>query len=277
MAIKISDEIERKIVDLYNEGCGVIELSDEFQLHRTTIQRTLKRHNINLRKRTPAHYDIHFFDEYNIDSCYWAGFIAADGYVRSDRANVSIHLSASDASHLKKLETLTNYIGKTRVNESECCLSFAGEWFPKALADNFNIYPRKTFNITMSDKIPKDMIPHFLRGYFDGDGSVVKIGNYLRANFTSGSTVLLHQIVDYMYNNRIRVCNEDGKAKIFQSSHSISYSCKNALQVLDLMYAYSTELTRLDRKYQLYLQYKLKLDKEIPIFTQDREYVEKNV
>jgi intein/homing endonuclease len=127
----------------------------------------------------------------------------------------------------------------------------------------------------MSDKIPKDMISHFLRGYFDGDGSVVKIGNYLRANFTSGSTVLLNQIVDYMYNSGIRVRNEDGKAKIFQSSHSISYSCKNALQVLDLMYAYSTELTRLDRKYQLYLQYKSKFDKEIPIFTQDREYIEK--
>lgn len=274
MAIKISDEIEHKILEFYNDGYGVMELSNKFQLHRATIQRILKRNDVKLRKRTPAHYDIHFFDEYNVDSCYWAGFIAADGYVRSDRDNVSIHLSASDASHLKKLETLTNYTGKTRVYENECCLSFAGEWFPKALAKNFDIYPRKTVNITISDKIPKDMIPHFLRGYFDGDGSVVKIENYLRANFTSGSTVLLNQIVDYMYNAGIRVRNEDGKAKIFQSSHSISYSCKNALQVLDLMYAYSTELTRLDRKYQLYLQYKSKFDQEIPIFTQEREYIE---
>lgn len=40
------------------------------------------------------------------------------------------------------------------------------------------------------------------------------------------------------------------------------------------MYVHSTELTRLDRKYQVYLQYKLKLDKEIPIFTQDRNYVD---
>jgi hypothetical protein len=262
MAIKISDETEHKIVELYNEGCGVMELSDEFQLHRTTIQRVLKRHNVKLRKRTPAHYDIHFFDEYNANSCYWAGFIAADGYVRFDRANVSIHLSVNDVSHLKKLEVLTNYIGKTRVYENECCLSFAGEWFPKALADNFDICPRKTFNITISDKIPKNMIPHFLRGYFDGDGSVVKTDDgYLRANFTSGSVVLLRQIVDYMYNVGIRVRNDGEKAKIYQSSRSTGYSCKNTLQVLDLLYSNSTDLTRLDRKYQLYLQYKI--NKEI--------------
>lgn len=257
MAIRISDEIERKIIELYNEGYSVMELSDEFQLHRTTIQRTLKRHSINLRKRTPAHYDIHFFDEYNIDSCYWAGFIAADGYVRSDRANVSLHLSASDASHLKKLETLTNYIGKTRANENECCLSFAGEWFPKALEDNFDIYPRKTFNITMSDKIPKDMIPHFLRGYFDGDGCVTNTGEYLRISFTSGSVTLLKQISNFLYDNNIRVRNELGVPKIF-NNRFIAYNCKNAQQVLDLLYLDSTELTRLDRKYQLYLQYKSK-------------------
>ena len=261
MATKISDEIEQQIVDLYSEGYGVMELSDEFQLHRATIQRVLKRHNINLRKRTPAHYDIHFFDEYNADSCYWAGFIAADGYVRSDRDNVSIHLSASDVSHLKKLEVLTKYIGKTRISGNECCLSFAGEWFPRALADNFEIYPRKTFSIAISNKIPKDMIPHFLRGYFDGDGCVTNTEGYLRISFTSGSTILLKQISDFFYDCGVRIRNELGAPKIFNDCF-IAYNCKNAQQVLDLLYLNSTDLTRLDRKYQLYLQHQSKLDKE---------------
>lgn len=275
MPTRINKEIENNVVDLYNEGYGVMELSDKYKIHRCTIQRILKRNNIKLRKRTPSHYNIHFFDEYNVDSCYWAGFIAADGYVRSDRANVSIHLSKTDLGHLKKLEKLTNYIGKTAVYENECCLSFAGQWFRDALANNFDIYPKKTFDIRISDKIPKDMIPHFLRGYMDGDGSIVKFENYLRVNFTSGSNVLLNQIIDYMYDIGIKVHNETNKAKIQPSSYSISYSCKNALQVLDLLYANSTDFTRLDRKYQIYLQYKSQLDKEISIFTQDRDYIEK--
>lgn len=273
MANRTNDKIEKQIIDYYSEGYGVMELSEQFQLHRCTIQRILHRNNIKLRKRTPGHYDIHFFDEYSVDSCYWAGFIAADGYVRSDRANVSIHLSVVDIEHLKKLEKLTNYTGKITVYDNECCLSFAGEWFPKALAKNFEIYPRKTFDIMLSDKIPKDMIPHFLRGYFDGDGCVTNVGEYLRISFTSGSVNLLKQISDFLYNHGVRVRNEFGVPKISNNCF-MTYNCKNAQQILELLYADSTDSTRLDRKYQRYLQYKLQPNKEIPIFTQDRDYIE---
>lgn len=257
MAVKTEKDIEQQIVCLYNDGYGVMELSEMFNLHRCTIQRILQRFNVMLRKRTPSRYNVHFFDEYNVNSCYWAGFIAADGYVRSDRANVSIHLSTADADHLKKLEVLTGYIGKTVIYNTECCLSFAGRWFRDALANNFDIYPRKTFDIQISDKIPKDMILHFLRGYLDGDGGIVKFEDYLRVNFTSGSDILLNQIADYMYEIGVKVRNKSNKAKIQQSSYSISYSCNNALKVLDLLYEHSTDLTRLDRKYQIYLQYKM--------------------
>ena len=257
MPAKTYQEIENNIITLYNDGYSVSDLSNKYELHRCTIQRILKRNNIALRKRTPDRYNIHFFDEYNVNSCYWAGFIAADGYVRSDRANVSIHLSKTDVEHLKKLEILTNYIGKTKVYNDECCLSFAGQWFKDILADKFDIYPQKTFNIQISNKIPKDMIPHFLRGYMDGDGSIVKFENYLRVNFTSGSHILLTQIADYMYDIGIKVHNESGKAKIQLINNSIGYACQNAMQVLDMLYKDSTDLTRLDRKYQIYLQYKM--------------------
>ena len=257
MPIKVAENIEDDVVSLYNDGYSVTELSDKYKLHRCTIQRILKRNNIELRKRTPARYNIHFFDDYNVNSCYWAGFIAADGYIRSDRANVSIHLSNADIDHLRKLEKLTDYVGKTTVYENECCLSFAGKWFQDSLANNFGIHPRKTFNIQISDKIPEDMLPHFLRGYMDGDGSIVKIGDYLRVNFTSGSNMLLTQISDYMYNIGIRVHNKSNRAEIQRKSYSISYSCNNALKILDLLYSDSTDLTRLDRKYEIYLQYKM--------------------
>ena len=257
MPAKTYKEIEDNIITSYNDGCSVSELSNKYELHRCTVQRILKRNNVELRKRTPSHYNIHFFDEYNINSCYWAGFIASDGYVRSDRANVSIHLGRTDAEHLKKLEILTDYIGKTKIYDNECCLSFAGKWFRDALANNFDIYPKKTFNIQISNKIPKDMIPHFLRGYMDGDGSIVKFEKYLRVNFTSGSNILLNQIADYMYDIGIKVRNESGKAKIQPTNYSVGYACENAMKILDLLYADSTDLTRLDRKYQIYLQHKM--------------------
>ena len=255
MPNKINNQIEEEIITLYNSGYGVMELAEKYELHRTTIQRALKRNGIELRKRTPTHYNIHFFDEYNEASCYWAGFIASDGYVRSDRAAVTIHLSSTDYEHLLKFAQATRYEGSVNISKNACYITFAGEWFQKSLADKFNIYPRKTFNITISEKIPKDMIKHFIRGYFDGDGCVTGTNKFIRANFTSGSRTFLNQLIDYFYDHGIRVRNKDNKPPI--THYTIGYSCTNALKVLSILYDCSSELNRLNRKYQLYFDYKI--------------------
>lgn len=61
MGRKIAKEIEEKVVIGYQEGKGTMELSKEFNIHRTTVQKILQRNNIKLRKRTPENkYNIHF-------------------------------------------------------------------------------------------------------------------------------------------------------------------------------------------------------------------------
>lgn len=263
MPNKIDDKTEQEIIKLYNDGYGTMEISQKCGIHRATIQRVLQRNNIDLRKRTPAHYNVHFFDEYNENSCYWAGFIASDGYVRSDRDAVTIHLASVDYEHLLKIAKLTDYEGNVKINKNECYITFAGKWFCESLAKNFDINPRKTFDISISDKIPNDMVKHFIRGYFDGDGSVSYSGKYLSINFTSGSKKMLSKIIDFIFNNNIFVRNKTGKPPICR--YSIQYRCSNAFNILDLLYSCSSELTRLDRKYQLYLNEKNKNNKEILI------------
>ena len=254
MPNKIDNKTEQEIIKLYNDGYGTMELAKRYNIHRSTVQSALKRNGIALRKRTPSHYDVHFFDEYNENSCYWAGFIAADGYVRSDRAAVTIHLSSVDYEHLLKLAKLTNYEGNVKFNQNECYITFAGKWFQESLDKNFNIRPNKTFDVVISDKIPKDMVKHFIRGYFDGDGSVTHTDSYLRINFTSGSETMLEQIMTFIYNNDILVRNKTGMPPIHR--YVINYSCNVAYKILDILYGCSSELARLDRKYQLYLNYK---------------------
>lgn len=258
MANKINNNVKQEIVRMYNNGSGTMELSNVFGIHRSTIQRVLKDNNVTLRKRTPCHYNIHFFDEYNENSCYWAGFIAADGYIRSDRDAVTIHLSSTDNKHLLKLAKLTNYEGNINMRENECYITFAGKWFQEALRNKFDIHSNKTFDITISNKIPKDLVIHFLRGYFDGDGCVTGVDTNLKANFTSGSQTLLNQVSDYMYDSGIRVRNITGKPPICH--YTISYTCQNAYNVLRILYDNSSDDNRLDRKYQLYMTYKQEQD-----------------
>ena len=172
---------------------------------------------------------------------------------------MSVHLCNADIEHLNKMAVATDFKGVVHLYENDCYLSFSGEWFKQSLENNFDIFPRKTFDIKISNKIPEDMIVHFLRGYFDGDGSVTHTDKYLRINFASGSVALLNQIMDFIYDNGIYVRNDDKKPKITNGC-LLSYSCNNAYKILDMLYSCSTELTRLERKYNLYLKWREQYD-----------------
>lgn len=98
---KIDKELEILIIERYLKGFSNKELSSTLNLNRGTIQRTLKRNNVKLHKNKSAlKCDDHFFDTYTKESCYWAGFILADGFLRKDSPTLHIKLSKKDIEHL---------------------------------------------------------------------------------------------------------------------------------------------------------------------------------
>lgn len=251
-----SVHIKEQIIKDYLENSGTMELSEKYQLNRSTIQRILKANNIPLRKTTTKNkFNIHFFDTYTRESCYWAGFIAADGNVSSTRNNVNIHLSIEDYAHLKKFAKEINFTGNLEKHDKDCRISIAGSFYKEALAKNFDIFPQKTKTIKISEKIPEEFIFDFLRGYFDGDGCITQNGKYPHISFTSGSLTFLQQLQILFYNKGIII---QGKNKIppISNNTAIHYNCANAMKILDMLYEHSTEETRLSRKYDKYIFYK---------------------
>lgn len=257
MAQKTNAEIEQFVINLYNNSFKVGEIAAKYGIHRATVQRILLRNGIELRKSTPDHfYNIEFFNQYTPESCYWAGFIAADGYIRSDRNCVAVHLSIADYEHLEKLAFVTGFIGSPKINKKACVLTFNGEWYVEALEKNFGIKSQKTFDTNIPDMIPKHLVKHFIRGYFDGDGCITKSAGYVHVGITSGSNEMLEQIKDFFYDNGVVLRTNTGKPNIQKASQAINYGCANAIKSLDLLYKDSVPATRLDRKYQLYLKFK---------------------
>lgn len=251
---KIDDEMEHLIALDYKNGYGTNYLTEKYGIHRSTIQRCLLRNGIELRRGSPyKHYNINFFDEYNPESCYWAGFIASDGYVRNDRDAVCLHICNDDISHLYKIKELTNYEGNISNSKRECSITFCGKWFSEKLFDNYNITPRKTHNITISDKIPKEMLKHYIRGYFDGDGCISDNNGYPHIDFSSSSEKLLKQLIGIFQDIGVQLQTKKGQPEI--NGIQINYSCSNAMKILKWIYKESTYLTRLDRKYNKYLSY----------------------
>lgn len=271
--IGIHSDVENQIINDYLENVSMTELSEKYNIHRSVLQTMLKKHNIPLRKRTVKYtYDIHAFDTYTPESCYWAGFIAADGNLRKNRNSLTIKLHIMDKEHLNKFAKFIDFKGNIQI-ENPICLNplkqyckivINGEFFPIKLKQNFNITPQKTYTL-QPPNIPEDMIPHYIRGYFDGDGSISgKNRSNCTASFTSGSKDLLNFLRLYFYDKGIRIRkNKFNNMEMppIETNVQILYSCSNALKICSILYEESNENIRMDRKYNLYLYWKEKQTK----------------
>ena len=242
----------QNIIEDYLSGIGVVDLAQKNNVHRTTIQRYLKKHNIPLRKKTPKNkYNITFFNTYTTESCYWAGFISADGCVRSGRDTLQIKLSIVDYNHLLKFKEAISFTGDVKIYGDACSISLSGKWVVDSLNDVFDIYPRKTPTIDIPKNIPTCMIPHYVRGYFDGDGCITYT-SCLTVSFASGSHDMLHSLTNIFYDIGVRLKSRNDTPPI-NSGCQISYSGKNAIKILRWLYYESDDHTRMCRKYDKYL------------------------
>jgi len=156
--------------------------------------------------RTYTKYTINetIFDELNEKSAYLLGVIYADGNLEKNYSRLCI--SSKDYDWLLEMSRVfgnppirerNNSIGKWYV------LSINRKKIVNALV-NFGLTQNKSLTMDFPD-IPTEFIGHFIRGYFDGDGSIrrdKKRGYEL--DFACGSSKFakkLHKILnDNIYN-----------------------------------------------------------------------------
>lgn len=134
-------------------------------------------------------YNHNFFKNIdNEESAYWLGFIMADGCITKNK--LIIALSEKDISHLEKFKKsiLSNHPIKTYkcqsgfsvLDKKRSIIQIINDDFVKDL-QNVGIFKKKSL-INIFPKISENFINHFMRGYFDGDGSVYTI-NVTKKNF----------------------------------------------------------------------------------------------
>jgi intein-encoded DNA endonuclease-like protein len=246
--------IENLIIEDYLNGfLSNFDLSIKYNLHRGTIQRILKKNNIVLRKRTPKIRVNHlFFNQYNELSCYWAGFILADGYIRNKNRNtLHIKLTSNDVGHLYKFKSDVGYEGNVVNKNGICYIDISSSQIINDLLNNFEITTKKSLNCFISEKIPQKYLNHFIRGYFDGDGSITYTTTDT-INFV-GTSNTMNFIRNYFYGQcGIKLRSKDIPDIIKNNNiFSIYYSGISAFRCLNVMYDDSNIF--LDRKYLKYL------------------------
>lgn len=148
-----------------------------------------------IQKKSHSKYLVNhnIFQEESERAFYLAGFIAADGCIRISKTNRSynyinhrlvISLSKNDKKHLlliKELLGSTNPVCDYLVKNSKRNKKWNDVWESKLSItskqivsdlEKFNIKPRKSLTFIFPKWLEKHpLVNHFMRGYFDGDGS----------------------------------------------------------------------------------------------------------
>ena len=161
--------------ELYLQGKTLNQIKYELQLDPGKLSKYLKSNGVKI-ERLPHKKKINknIFEVINTEEkAYWLGFLYADGYVGLTDNRVELTLQLSDVNHIEKFKTFLNSDCKISTNSYRSRLSIKDEKIKKDLT-NLGCTPQKSLILKFptDDKVPKELIRHFIRGYFDGDGSL---------------------------------------------------------------------------------------------------------
>ena len=122
-----------------------------------------------------------FFDILNEKSAYWLGFFYADGYVRmkdGKSGELKLKLKDTDKCHIEKFLKHIECDKPIKCgvdNKSKfCSVTVYSNLLVNKLFE-LGCFNNKTQKIRLPN-LESNLMNHFVRGYFDGDGSISKIG-----------------------------------------------------------------------------------------------------
>lgn len=175
-----------KVISLYKELGSASKVAKKLGISKsqvfTKVPKTLTQKN----RCTKYLCNEDFFNQDNERSFYWAGFIAADGCVKlkdQKYKQLCICLSIKDLKLLEAFKKDIQFEGpihkhlKGRYKKCEITIS-SNKVFDSL--KRFGIKERKSLNYSMPEwLINNELFRHYLRGYFDGDGTV---GLYKKKN-----------------------------------------------------------------------------------------------
>lgn len=237
-------------------------------LGRTKHAVQLKANRIGIKLEKKYYYDKNYFEEITTpNQAYWLGFFYADGYVIKTKANAeaAIELQKSDAEHLRKLNNCIggnvevgfrkrsggNICGHS-INPFEVC--FIRFYSSKLVNDliSHGCVQHKSFIKKPPVGVPEEYMRDFIRGYFDGNGSITqkyhrKVDKYyLSVSIETASDDFAQWLSDYL--NKHGFSNKNSKDTF---AWKINLRTPSNWAFID--YIYKDAEVYLNRKYQRYL------------------------
>ena len=185
----VSKEQVYKMYELYTQGKNTREIGEIYNLSSSYVSRLFHEQSFILRdqQQTSRKYqlDENFFDSIDTEEkAYFLGLLLADGTNLCKRNCVQIGLQERDKHILEEMILAMNANSPLKCQKSTYpggqdiySVSLFSEHMSMRLND-IGMVPNKSLILQFPTCVPENLVPHFIRGVFDGDGYISHGGDY---------------------------------------------------------------------------------------------------
>lgn len=176
------EEHKDEIINEYvNNKKSADAICKQYNCDGSSIIRHLREWDIPIRNSASDRYnglydvDIHYFDDINTEhKAYWLGYIFADGHI-SKTMHLMFGCQMTDIDILEKVKEDLNCTYPIRLNkDNNPILNICSKHICQTLL-NMGFTHTKSYKVDFKkivSYIPNYLLCHFVRGMFDGDGSI---------------------------------------------------------------------------------------------------------
>ena len=280
----------------YIERKNTVEMAEEANCSVDSIRGWMKKHDLKVSMevandgKRKYNFNHDFFNHIDTEKkAYWLGFIMADAYISSKDSQFKLSLARRDKGHLQKFlnDLESDYVIKDYDNHSNLTnkvhpmskVVITSIRFHSTLITK-GVLPQKTGN-EQKPNIPLSFYKDFVRGYFDGDGTI-SCGvrdrsrvyktqtTYSKKIWSSGSIlggeIFLKGMSDFFY-DELGIKPTVRKKSDYENVHQMSFSDGNLKIIMDWFYEGAT--VYLDRKKEKYEEYLSLLERKEDIELKD--------
>lgn len=203
------ESLKDECIRLYTEGVGPTEIAKRLGISKTSVHRYLRSAGVTPKglsywaTKYPVRNE-NAFERINTDEkAYYLGFLMADGNIllntRGEPVAVQVCLSEQDR---ELLESLAKFVGTDaplyeRPDRNALQLRIYSRKLARDLC-TCGCVPNKTFTLQFppEETVPKGLLGAFVRGYFDGDGGIIKTHSGARVVIACASLSFAGSMLD---------------------------------------------------------------------------------
>ena len=177
---------KKRIVSLYQNGMSTVKIGNLYGINNKPVAIVLKEYGINrtgVGQRKYAINENYFSTIDSSNKAYIIGFLSADGSNNPKKQTVSMSLEECDKEILEKIRLEVNSERPLEFldysNKHDFGYTYKNQYrllfFSKKICNDLikiGVIPNKSLCLEFSNCIPEKYYPDYIRGIFDGDGSI---------------------------------------------------------------------------------------------------------